>query len=158
MPKVTQAHAGGRFRALQSTYLRWAVGPATAIVLGVFWLGDWIIPLVLSDKYVATVPLVQGMMVGAMVWLALAPLASSLVAFRAPQAMLAINLGGLVLRGVAGCVLIPWLGLAGAAVIFVAVKIAMTTAVVVVALRLSRSQLRAEEATGAVVLRTEGGT
>ena len=137
MPRVSQSSSEGRFREMQRAYTRWAITPAIAVVLGALWLGPWVIPLVFGESYTAAVPLVQGMLLGSMAWLALAPLASPLVAFRKPQAMVAINLTGLLFRAVAGATLIPWLGLAGGATIFVVVNWGMTIAVLVIAWHLT---------------------
>ena len=129
MPKVSATQRKGGFRELHATYMRFAAIPCILIAIGVYLLGGWFTVTFLSAKFVAAIPVFQLQILGAVVWLAIAPIPSALVAFVSPKNMLRINAAGLTSRVIVSCALIPRFGVIGAAVTFLAMKIGMTIAV-----------------------------
>lgn len=136
MPKVAQLHSQGRIVEVQRWYRRWSI-PACALVLLLVWLlGDWFIATFLSADFARAGAVFKVQMIGAMFWLALVPVSAAVVAFVSPQRLAVINLSGLVARTMLGIALVPALGVMGAGVIFMLMRIGMGTAVMATAARL----------------------
>jgi O-antigen/teichoic acid export membrane protein len=136
MPKVAQLHSQGRIAEVQRWYRRWSV-PACALVLLLVWLlGDWAIATFLPADFARAGAVFKVQMIGAMFWLALVPVSAMLLAFASPKRLAVINLSGLVVRTLIGVALVPVLGVMGAGVVFMLMRIGMGTAVMVMAGRL----------------------
>jgi len=106
------------------------------VLLLVWLLGDWAIATFLPADFARAGAVFKVQMIGAMFWLALVPVSAMLLAFASPKRLAVINLSGLVVRTLIGVALVPVLGVMGAGVVFMLMRIGMGTAVMVMAGRL----------------------
>jgi O-antigen/teichoic acid export membrane protein len=124
-PRLVEQHREGRFPDLYRSYLKWMI-PGLGIVTAAAMLGGgWLISVVFGENYVDAIPVFRIQIVGASIWLAIAPLPSALVAMAAPRSMLTVNAVALVVRVVAGLTAISAFGAVGAAGVFAVMRVAV---------------------------------
>ena len=141
IPRVAQMHAQGRISELHTWYMKRSIPACILMIAGIFLFGDWFATAFLSERFAAAGPIFKAQMVGAMFWLALAPVPSALIAFVSARRLLGINLVGLGARFAVGISVIPSVGIIGAGYIFLGVRIGMTLVVLWVGRNLAKPRL-----------------
>jgi O-antigen/teichoic acid export membrane protein len=135
-PKVAPAFAAGTFGRLQSRYLRASIPIGAGVSLIAVTAAGPVIRTFLAGGYVESIPAFRLLILGTMFELIATPLPAALVNFVAPRRMTAITSIGLVVVFVGGVILIPRYGVTGAAALILSARVAVGTAVVVLARRL----------------------
>jgi O-antigen/teichoic acid export membrane protein len=138
-PRVMPAWVAGEFGRLRRHYLRWAAPLAVLGATGATVLAGGLVPMLLSARYVAAVPLFQVVVLGVLFSAVVTPLPSALLAMAAPARTLAIASVALASGLVVGLALIPAFGAAGAAAMFVIGRVLVGVMVMYLGSRMERA-------------------
>jgi O-antigen/teichoic acid export membrane protein len=138
-PRIVPLYKSGAFPGFAQRYFRWAVPAALAAATAAVLLSGPFIPLLLSARYVASIPLFQILVVGTLFSALANPLHGGLVAMTVPRRMVLVTTAGFLVMLVAGSLVIPLTATLGAAVLVGIVRVGIGVSVLWIARDVVRS-------------------
>jgi O-antigen/teichoic acid export membrane protein len=127
-PKVMQLYTHNNFRAFHARYLMLSVPLAVVVIILMLYASPLAMTLIYSSSYAPAIPALRLLATGTILWLALAPLAAGLVTLVAPRQTLLLNVGMFIPSVLVGWILVPRYGFVGAAMLFLATRLASIAA------------------------------
>jgi O-antigen/teichoic acid export membrane protein len=144
-PKIAPAYAAGHFNRLQRGYLKVSI-PLGLIAAAVAVLAAGpVIRAFLAAGYLESIPAFRLLILGTLFELIVTPLPAALVNFVAPRRATVLTSVGLAVVFLGGLLVIPRYGVTGAAALILTARVAVGTAVVLLAGRLTRDARKPEE-------------
>ena len=137
-PRVTRLYRDGSFNPFLNWFTKIALPVCIAATVLTVLLGPSIVVFVLGPTYASVTSSFVVMTIATLVWLALTPLPLALVALVQPTLMFKITLASGIAGTLMRIILIPWLGIFGAALALLILRVVLGIYLVLVARRMSR--------------------
>jgi O-antigen/teichoic acid export membrane protein len=131
-PKISRQDTQGGKLAVFGRYLRFAVALSLAVIVAIYAISHWAVPLLFGAAFAPAVPVIDFMLLGFLPYAVKVMMIQALKAWDKALIVSRVEAFGLAVAAIALLVLVPWLGLIGAAVAVVITQTATALAMAVV--------------------------
>jgi O-antigen/teichoic acid export membrane protein len=122
-PRVVKLYRNKGFKRVQSLYFKFAVPIGLAIALLAVLLGDLALRIIYTKEFAGAVAPFRLLVVGSLFWLVVTPFPASLMLLIVPKRILATTVLQFILTAIGGFLIIPSMGVTGAAIVILSVRV-----------------------------------